>query len=123
MTADQLKVFQNVQKILNLYPLPNVSGFGINGQNYNFSTTYSSLAPRREDILRVDYQLNGKNRLYGRWIHNAENDTSPFTPFPGPFGICCLRIIDPVHWGLHSAASRLELLGEPSQHDYSDIAK
>jgi hypothetical protein len=87
MTADQLKVFQNVQKILNLYPLPNVNGFGVNGQNYNYSAIFSAHAPRREDILRVDYQLNGKNRLYGRWIYNSENDTSPFTPFPGPFGI------------------------------------
>ncbi|MBZ5547888.1 MAG: TonB-dependent receptor [Acidobacteriia bacterium] len=87
MTADQLKVFQNVQKILNLYPLPNATGFGSAGQGYNFSGTFSAHTPRREDILRVDYQLNDKNRLYGRWIHNSENDVSPFTPFPGPFGI------------------------------------
>jgi hypothetical protein len=76
-----------VQKILNLFPLPNVSGFGVNGQNYNFSESLSGNAPRREDILRVDYQINSKNRLFGRWIHNSENDSSPFTPFPGPFGI------------------------------------
>ena len=87
MTPDQLKVFQNVQTILSLYPLPNVNGFGVNGQDYNYSATFSAHTPRREDILRVDYQLNDKNRLYGRWIHNSENDTSPFTPFPGPFGI------------------------------------
>jgi hypothetical protein len=86
MTDAQLKVFQNVQKILNLYPEPNASGIDQSGY-YNYSNTFSSLAPRREDILRVDYQLNDKNRLYGRWIHNSEHDTSPFTPFPGPFGI------------------------------------
>jgi len=83
----QQAVFQQVQTILNLFPLPNVPGFGSTNANYNYSQSLSGLAPRREDILRVDYQLNGKNRLYGRWIHNAENDTSPFTPFPGPFGI------------------------------------
>ena len=86
MTEAQLKVFQNVQKILNLYPLPNVGGYGP-GQDFNFSTTYSANAPRREDILRVDYQLTPNERLYGRWIHNSESDASPFTPFPGPFGI------------------------------------
>ena len=86
MTDAQLKVFQNVQKILNLYPEPNASGIDKDGY-YNYSNTFSSLAPRREDILRLDYQLNDKNRLYGRWIHNSEHDTSPFTPFPGPFGI------------------------------------
>ncbi|HKS74769.1 MAG TPA: carboxypeptidase regulatory-like domain-containing protein [Terriglobales bacterium] len=76
-----------MQKILNLFPLPNVSGFGVNGQNYNFSEALSGRAPRREDILRVDFQINSSNRLYGRWIHNSEDDTSPYVPFPGPFGI------------------------------------
>lgn len=76
-----------IQKILNLFPLPNVGGFGVNGQNYNFSEALSAHDPRREDILRVDYQINSSNRLYGRWIHNSDTDTSPFVPFPGPFGI------------------------------------
>jgi hypothetical protein len=75
-----------MQQLLNLFPLPNVSGFG-NNQNYNFSYAPSGHAPRREDLLRVDYQINSKNRLYGRWLHNSETDTSPFVPFPGPFGI------------------------------------
>jgi hypothetical protein len=76
----------NVQKILNLYPLPNVPGYGVNGQNYNYSLLPSASDPRREDILRVDYQLNNANRLYARWVHNADNMTAPYTPFPGPFG-------------------------------------
>jgi Carboxypeptidase regulatory-like domain/TonB-dependent Receptor Plug Domain len=87
LPPDQQAVFQQMQTMLNLFPLPNVPGFGSNGLSYNYSQSLSGEAPRREDILRVDYQLNGKNRLYGRWIHNAETDTSPFTPFPGPFGI------------------------------------
>ena len=87
LSPAQQTVFAQVQKILNLFPLPNVGGFGVGGQSYNFSEALSGNAPRREDILRVDYQINEKNRLYGRWIHNSENDSSPFTPFPGPFGI------------------------------------
>jgi len=82
-----------MQALINLYPLPNVSGFG-NNQNYNFSESLSGNAPRREDILRVDYQLNSKNRLYGRWIHNSENDSKPFLPFPGPYGIfACSSVV------------------------------
>ena len=87
LSPAQQTVFAQVQKILNLFPSPNVSGFGVKSQSYNFSEALSGNAPRREDILRVDYQINEKNRLYGRWIHNSENDSSPFTPFPGPFGI------------------------------------
>jgi hypothetical protein len=87
LPAAQQAVFTQIQKILNLFPLPNVPGFAVNGQDYNFSQSLSGNAPRREDILRIDYQINSQNRLYGRWIHNSESDTSPFTPFPGPFGI------------------------------------
>ncbi len=87
LPAAQQAVFQQMETMLNLFPLPNVPGFGSTNNSYNYSQSLSGEAPRREDILRVDYQLNSKNRLYGRWIHNSENDTSPFTPFPGPFGI------------------------------------
>jgi Carboxypeptidase regulatory-like domain/TonB-dependent Receptor Plug Domain len=83
LPAAQQAVFDEVQKVLNLLPLPNVSG----NNNYNFSGTYSAKQPRREDILRLDYQLNSSNRLFGRWIHNSDNTQAPFTPFPGPFGI------------------------------------
>jgi len=77
-----------IQKILNLFPLPNVNGFGVGGQNYNYSTAFSGNAPRREDILRVDYQLNRNNRLYGRYIHNSETDSKPFlSAWPGPYGV------------------------------------
>lgn len=84
---DPATINPQMQKILSLYPEPNVPGFGVNGQNYNYSQALSGEAPRREDILRVDFQINSKNHIYGRWIHNSENDSSPFTPFPGPFGI------------------------------------
>jgi len=87
LSAPQQAVFQQVQTILNLYPLPNVPGFGTNGLNYNYSQSLSGNAPRREDVLRVDFLINSKHRLYGRWINNSEDDASPFTPFPGPFGI------------------------------------
>ncbi len=80
-------VYAQMQKILNLYPLPNVNGFAVNGQNFNYSQSLSANAPRREDVLRVDFQLNSKNRIYGRWLYNSENDSSPFVPFPGPYGI------------------------------------
>ncbi len=87
LPAAQQAVFTQVQKILNLFPLPNVTGFGVNGQNYNFSQALSGNDPRREEILRIDYQINAKNRLFGRWIHNADTNSSPYLPFPGPFGI------------------------------------
>jgi hypothetical protein len=86
LPAGMQPVFAQMQKILNLYPAPNVNNFGVNGQNYNFFEALSADAPRREEILRVDWQLNSRNRLFGRWVQNSETDTSPFLPFPGPSG-------------------------------------
>jgi hypothetical protein len=80
-------VFAQMQKMLNLFPTANVSGFGVGGQNYNYSQSLSGTAPRREDLLRVDFQINSKNRLYGRWLHNSEDDSMPFVATGvGPFG-------------------------------------
>lgn len=87
LPAAQQAVFAQIQKILNLYPLPNINGFGVNGQNYNYSISVSANSPRREDILRMDYQIDTKNRIFGRWIRNSESDQAPFTPFPGPYGV------------------------------------
>jgi hypothetical protein len=87
LSSAQQTVFTQVQKMLNLFPLPNVSGFGVGGQNFNFAQALSGFHPRREDILRVDYQLNGQNRLFGRWIYNADSTQAPFTSSGiGPFG-------------------------------------
>jgi hypothetical protein len=78
LTTAQQQIFTNVSKILSLYALPNYSTPDPNGQfNYNYVTQLSYSNPRREDILRVDYQLNPQNRLYGRWIKNAQQTTTP----------------------------------------------
>lgn len=92
---DPAAINPQIQKILNLYPLPNTSGIDNNGF-YNYAVALSGNAPRREDIARVDLQLNNNNRLYGRWIHNTENDTSPFLGnWPGPFGVgACNSVIN-----------------------------
>ncbi|HVZ18183.1 MAG TPA: carboxypeptidase regulatory-like domain-containing protein [Terriglobales bacterium] len=73
LSPEQQQVFTSIQKVMNLYPLPNVSG----NNQYNFSQQLSYDNPRREDILRIDYQLNSKNRIYGRWVHNGQSITSP----------------------------------------------
>jgi len=77
LSASQQSVFQEVQKVLSLYPLPNVTG----SVNYNYATPLSSNDPRREDILRVDYQVNSKNRFFGRWINNANTSTFPMLTY------------------------------------------
>lgn len=71
----QDRINPEVQKVLNLYPLPNLEGnFG-----NNYATQLSFSHPRREDILRLDYQINGSNRFYGRWVNNADKSVFPMS--------------------------------------------
>src|SRR5215475_9995023 len=56
------------QAILNLYPLPNVTG----NPQYNYTSSVSTLYPRREDILRIDYNITDRTRLSARYTNNKE---------------------------------------------------
>lgn len=93
LTAAQQAVFTNVSRILSLYPEPNVPGFGANGLDYNYSTSLSYSDPRREDILRGDYQVNSKNRMFVRWIHNSDHLQAPFST-GGLGAVDCLAAIN-----------------------------
>ena len=70
----QQNVFDQISKILSLYPQPNTT---LGGTSFNYVTQLSYSNPRREDILRLDYQINDKNRFYGRWINNSQTAHSP----------------------------------------------
>jgi hypothetical protein len=93
LTSAQQAVFSQVSKILSLYPEPNVPGFGSNGLGYNYSTALSYSDPRREDILRGDYQLNSNHRVFARWIHNSDHEQAPFSP-GGLGAVDCLAAIN-----------------------------
>jgi carboxypeptidase family protein/TonB-dependent receptor-like protein len=56
------------QAILNLYPLPNVAG----RNDFNYTSSISTRYPRREDILRVDWNISEGTRLTGRYTNNKE---------------------------------------------------
>jgi hypothetical protein len=62
------RFYSNGQAILNIYPLPNVSG----RNDFNYTSQRSSEYPRREDILRMDLQISDRTRLNGRFIRNQD---------------------------------------------------
>lgn len=64
------------QKILNLYPLPNIVATG-----YNYTSQVSGTTPRREDLLRLDYNLRENIRLFGHWIGNRTDNLNPYGSF------------------------------------------
>jgi hypothetical protein len=62
--------------VLNIYPMPNDAGAG-----YNFSSQVAQERDRREDIVRVDWQLNNAWRLYGRYFNNTNNAGEGLGPY------------------------------------------
>jgi hypothetical protein len=52
-------------KILSFYPLPNRLGVA---NDYNFQSQVSDSQPRREQMLRGDYNITDKWRLYSRYM-------------------------------------------------------
>ncbi len=82
LSAAQASAFAQIQKILALYPLPNVTG----NNTYNRQDPLSSTHPRTEYIGRVDYQLSQSERLFARYVRNQDTQTGPM----GSFGIQCL---------------------------------
>ncbi len=61
------RIDSNGQKLLNIFPLPNTTGS-------NFNTVFQSSVdqPRREELLRVDWNIGSKTTFYARGIQNYE---------------------------------------------------
>lgn len=55
--------------LLNFYPLPNAASTANKG--FNFQSQLSDVAPRREDLIRIDFNLTNNQRIFGHWINNA----------------------------------------------------
>ncbi|MBM3727980.1 MAG: hypothetical protein FJW40_21465 [Acidobacteria bacterium] len=63
------RIFRDGQSILGILPLPNDTA---GGARYNHSSQFSNRTPRREDIIRVDYNISSRTRLAARYIQNTE---------------------------------------------------
>ena len=63
-------------RVLNMYPLPNSAGTA--NQGYNFITQDSSDQPRRQDLIRLDWQASAKWRFNGKWLHTGGTNTTPY---------------------------------------------
>lgn len=73
----------NGAAILNFYPLPNRSQGTGPGQfrDHNYQTQISTQRPRREDLIRGDYNLTEKVRLFGHVLRNKNDFASPYGSF------------------------------------------
>ncbi len=81
LSAQQQANFAQIQKVLNLYPMPNVVGEG----TYNREDPLSSTHPRTEYIGRLDYQISSSERIFARYVGNRDTQTGPVGTFGGLF--------------------------------------
>jgi hypothetical protein len=70
-------------KLLNFFPTPNVANScavapGTAGciKGYDYTSQISDQYPRREDLVRIDYNLTSKARVYGHYLNNSNTYTS-----------------------------------------------
>ena len=68
--------------LLGLYPLPNqtlaANANLPSGATYNYQTQLPGASPRREDLLRLDYNVTEKVRVFGHYIKDISNAGIPY---------------------------------------------
>jgi Carboxypeptidase regulatory-like domain/TonB-dependent Receptor Plug Domain len=84
-TVPQNQMYAPGIALLNLFPLPNVTG----QTGYNYSSQLPNGQNRREDMVRIDYTLRDNLRFWGHYINNSQ-------PFVYPYGSFVLGINVPV---------------------------
>lgn len=63
--------------LLNFYPLPNTA----QTTNFNYSTQLPGSQPRREDLLRLDYNVTDQLHVFGHWIKDNQPNVIPYGSF------------------------------------------
>ncbi|MCU1235033.1 MAG: TonB-dependent receptor, plug, partial [Candidatus Solibacter sp.] len=78
--------------ILNWFPTPNNAS--VNNKGFNYSSQIPDSYPRREDLVRADYNLSSKWRLFGHYLHNSDSVTSAYGSFVLGSGFPLVPITD-----------------------------
>jgi hypothetical protein len=64
------------QSMLDFFPLPNFAGSGSQANIANYFESASATHPRRNDVLRVDFNPTSKLSTYVRYINDHDDQTS-----------------------------------------------
>jgi hypothetical protein len=78
--------------LLNLLPLPNTTQTA----NFNYSSQLPGASPRRETLLRVDYNITNNLRVFGHWIDDQQPTVTPYGSFVLGLTVPVASIANPV---------------------------
>ena len=95
---------------LNIFPQANFSG----GSGLNYTSQVPDQSPRREDLLRMDYQVASNWRITGRYMNNKEDITQAYGPSVRHRTVAVLlsRYVGPSDRVRHLASLRTRALPE-----------
>ena len=70
----QNRLYANGLAALNIYPLPNFTA----GSGVNYTSQVPSDRPRREDLIRLDFQPSDKWRFTGRYMNDSDTELQAY---------------------------------------------
>ena len=68
MVVPTNRIYAPGQALLNLFPLPNTAQVS----NFNYTSQLPGKSPRRETLLRLDYNVTNNLRVFGHWIDDQQ---------------------------------------------------
>ena len=92
LVVPQNRFYAPGQSLLNLFPLPNTPQVS----NFNYTSQLPGEAPRQETLLRIDYNLTERLRVFGHWIDNRQPTVAPYGSFVLGLNLPITPISNPV---------------------------
>jgi hypothetical protein len=92
MMVPQSRFYAPGQALLNLFPLPNTTQVS----NFNYTSQVPGEAPRQETLLRMDYNVTEKLRVFGHWIDNRQPTVAPYGSFVLGLNLPITPIANPI---------------------------
>jgi hypothetical protein len=77
MVIPASRIYAPGQALLNIFPLPNLT----QASNFNYTSQLPGASPRRETLLRVDYNITNNLRVFGHWIDDQQPTVTPYGSF------------------------------------------
>jgi hypothetical protein len=80
------------QALLNLFPLPNTPQVS----NFNYTSQFPGQSPRRETLLKMDYNLTDRIHVFGHFIDDQQPTVAPYGSFVLGLTVPITQIANPV---------------------------
>lgn len=86
------RIYAPGQKLLDILPLPNTT----QTSNFNYTSQLPGASPRRETLLRVDYNITNNLRVFGHWVDDQQPTVTPYGSFVLGLNVPIANIGNPV---------------------------